>query len=119
MGFLYKRLGGGRETNVENIQRNLGYLLTAKRDSSAYFPDFGLSEPTHATLETALTQYTTELRQVIGRYEPRVRVQEIEDVYDDDGNVSLQLTLVARTGERLDLAIDPQARRIRWQDLTQ
>ncbi len=115
MGFLYRKFVGGCESELEDIQRNLGYILGAKRDGSAYFPDFGLSEPTHVTLEEALSQYACELRQTIGRYEPRVVVGEIDEVYSDDGRVSLQMGLtLRRTGERLDLAIEPKERQIRW-----
>ena len=115
MGFLYRKFVGGSETALEDIQRNLTYILTAKRGGSAFFPDFGLSEPTHATLETALARYNEELRQTIARYEPRVRVDEVDEVYAEDGKVSLQVTLtLPRSGERIELAVDPRARRLRW-----
>lgn len=115
MGFLFRKFQGGEETELEDIQRNLRHLLEAKRDGSAHFPDFGLSEPTHASVEQALLQYGTELRQTIGRYEPRVRVEELEEVYDDDGRASLALILsLRRTNERLSLVVDPRKRNLRW-----
>jgi len=116
MGFLYRKFVGGEESMQEDIKRNLGYIFSAKRDGSAYFPDFGLSEPTHATLEMALANYAKELRQTIGRYEPRVVVDEIDEIYADDGQVSLQVGLLLRqTGERFALNVEPRMKDVQWQ----
>lgn len=106
MGFLYRKFQGGEETEQEDILRNLGYVLAAKREDSSHFPDFGLGEPIHGSPEAAIEAFSAEIRASIARYEPRVRVVEIE-VLGDEGPPRLGVHLeLRRTGERLSLAVD-------------
>jgi predicted component of type VI protein secretion system len=112
MGLLYRKFLGGQETLQQEVQRNLGYLLRAKRGAASFLPDFGLSETGFRTPEEMLTGLTAELRETIGRYEPRVEVTEIEEVYDEqDGRPRLVVHCRLRaTREPLSVVFDPRRR---------
>lgn len=114
MGFLYREFQHGEETEEEDILRNLAYILESKEDSSAYFPDFGLGEPIHTSAEESMLRYAERIRAAIERYEPRVRVAEIEERHDGDRpGLDVQLELRS-SGSRLSLAVDPRSRSVRW-----
>lgn len=105
MGFLYRAFQGGEESLLEDIVRNLGYVLSAKRGASDYLPYFGLSEPIHGSPEAAVEAFSKEVRSTIQRYEPRVTVLEIETMSEGRPKLVVQLELKS-TGEAMTLAID-------------
>jgi predicted component of type VI protein secretion system len=103
-------------TELEDVVRNLGYVLGAKEGCGSFLRGFGLSETGYRTPEQMLVDLSKELRVAIGSYEPRVEIVEIEEVYGDDGRVSLAVHCRLRsTGERLGLAVDPASRAVEVQ----
>lgn len=114
MGFLHRKFEGGKESQLEDILRNLHYILHSKRDASPFLADFGLSEPVHSSAEEALLRFSEELSSSIARYEPRVEVVEVEEVHERDRPaLAVQLRL-RRTQELLALTVDPRGRTLRW-----
>jgi phage baseplate assembly protein W len=90
--FLAKHFLGVKPDETEDIQRNLGFVLSAKRGCGYFVPSFGLSEMTFRTPEEAVTKLTEEIKQNISLFEPRVELVKVDEVYDDDGQ---QVRLVA------------------------
>ena len=105
MGFLDRHfLGQTEESESDDIVRNLKYIFSAKRGASTYFPDFGLSEPHHRSIEEGIARFSEEIRSSVARYEPRVHIREIEEIYDDSGRIQLQLHLeIRKSHEKLSL----------------
>jgi predicted component of type VI protein secretion system len=112
MGFLYRKFLGGQETLMEDVQRNLSYLLRAKRGAASFLPDFGLSETGFRTTEEMLTRLSAEIRENLARYEPRVELLEIEEDYDtEDGHPRLVVHCrLKSTQEPLSLVLEPRQR---------
>ncbi|HEX2734294.1 MAG TPA: GPW/gp25 family protein [Polyangiaceae bacterium] len=106
--FLSKHFLGTAENEIEDIQRNLGFVLSTKRGCGYFLESFGLSEMTFRTPEEAVTQLTRELEENIRLFEPRVELTKIDEEYEDDGKrVRLVATLRQRgTREALRLVID-------------
>jgi predicted component of type VI protein secretion system len=111
MGFLHRKFLKGQETPLEDVLRNLGYLLRAKRGAASFLPGFGLTETGFRTAEEMLTQLSEEIRENIRLYEPRVEVTEIEEDYDDEGGHP-RLVVHCRlkgTQEPLSVVLDPRS----------
>jgi predicted component of type VI protein secretion system len=112
MGLLYRKFLRGQETLLQEVQRNLGYLLSAKRGAASFLPDFGLSETGFRTPEEMLLRLSEEIRENIRRYEPRVEVTEIEEDHGgEDGRPSLVVHCrLKATQESLSLVFHPHRR---------
>lgn len=107
--MLLSRLFLGVKPNEdEDIRRNLGYVLSAKRGCGYFIPEFGLSDVVFRTTEEAVTITVAELRENIRLFEPRVEVAKINEIYDDDGRcVRLEVLLRRRTAATvLRLVVD-------------
>lgn len=109
MGMLYRKFLGGEETLEQEVQRNLGYLLRAKRGAASFLPHFGLSETGFRTPEEMLTRLSEEIRENIRLYEPRVEVTEIEEDYEsEDGRPRLVVHCrLKATQQPLSLVFEP------------
>lgn len=101
VGFIRRVFLGQSESEVDDIIQNLRYIFSAKRGSSDYFPDFGLSEPYYRSTEEGIIQLSGEIRVLVARYEPRVYLKSITEDYDDEGRVQLRVALVLRSTEQL------------------
>jgi phage baseplate assembly protein W len=103
--FLSKHFLGAKVDELEDIQRNLGFVLSTKRGCGHFIDRFGLSEMTFRTPEEAITQLTAELEENIRRFEPRVTLVKVDEEYDDDGKrvrlVAILRRRDARDGMRL------------------
>ena len=113
MGFLYRKFLGIEETLTEDVMRNLGHLLRAKRGAASVLPSFGLTETGIRSAAEMLTQLTAEIRENIELYEPRIEISEIEE--DDEGGVNGRPCLVMHcrlraSREPLSVVIDPRSR---------
>jgi predicted component of type VI protein secretion system len=116
MGFIYRRLTGRTETELEDVIRNLRHVLGARRGAASILPDFGLSGLVPSTPEELYKWIDREVRQVILRYEPRVEIVEIEEDYDEDGRPRLRLHLRLRSSaEDLRLLLDPRRQELTGQ----
>jgi phage baseplate assembly protein W len=108
--FLHKHFVGGQEgvTELDDIVRNLGFVLKTKRGCGYFLENFGLSDVGYRTPEEMVKALTAELEENIRLYEPRVVVGEIEEEYDDAGQrTRLVVALKVRdAGERLAIVID-------------
>lgn len=112
MGMLFRKFLKGEETLQEDVQRNLGYLLRAKRGAASFHPQFGLSETGFRTAEEMLVRLGEEIRENIRLFEPRIELIDIEEDYDTaDGRARLVVNCRLKdTQEPLTLVFSPQGR---------
>lgn len=90
--FLYKHfLPKQAGSEMDDIVRNVGFILRSKDGCSSFLRGFGISETGQRTPEEMIVTLSREIRESLGMYEPRIEIVEIEEVYADDGRVSLQL----------------------------
>jgi predicted component of type VI protein secretion system len=110
--FLHRHfVRGDPGTELDDVVRNLGYVLGAKEGCGSFLRGFGLTETGYRTPAQMLVELAEELRGCITQYEPRVEIVEIEEVYSDDGKVSLAVHCRMRsTGAKVGLAVDPASR---------
>lgn len=71
------------------VMHNLDLLLATKRGIGHVLPDFGFSQSGHWSAEGLITHYSTELRENVARYEPRLRLLEMDGEINDDGKPEL------------------------------
>jgi phage baseplate assembly protein W len=111
--LLHRLFGKGDVgSELDDVIRNLGYVLKTKRGSGYFLPNFGLSDAGYRTPEEMVTSVSAELRETITVYEPRVEFLDVDESYDDDRSrptivVSLRLRA---TGTRLSLRFDMAAK---------
>lgn len=107
--FFSKHFLAAAVDELQDIERNLGFLLSSKRACGYFLENFGLGEMTFRTPEEAVVRLSAEIEENIRLYEPRVELIKIGEVYDDDGRVKLVVRLRVRTrDEALRLIIDPK-----------
>lgn len=68
-----------REDMVENVRR----LLQTKRGCGSFLRDYGLSDVSHLSGEEVAAVLPEEIKRLIEKYEPRLRVREVEEAYND------------------------------------
>ncbi|MDD9969221.1 MAG: GPW/gp25 family protein, partial [Myxococcales bacterium] len=107
--FLRRLLREDTGTELEDIIRNLNYILKTKRGVGSFLDSFGMSETGHRTAEEVITSVTSELRENISLYEPRVDIVDIDEDYDEATN-HVRLTVecrVKRADEIVVITLDP------------
>jgi predicted component of type VI protein secretion system len=114
MGFLHRKFLGVTETPREAVLRNLGHLLQAKRGAASLLPGFGLTETGFRSDAERVAGLSSEVRETLARYEPRVEVLEIEEAPAPEGGApGLLVSLVFRdTREAVDLLLEPGSGRL-------
>ena len=107
--FLYKHFIGGSETKeIDDIVRNLTFVLKTKRGCGYFIQTFGLSDVGYRTPAEMVTALSDELEENIRQFEPRVELAGIDEEHDDDGRrVRLVVSLRLRNAdEKLKLVLD-------------
>lgn len=107
--FLYKKFVGGSETSeLEDVMRNLTYVLKTKRGCGYFIESFGLSDVGYRTPAEMVTSLTAELEENIRLFEPRVELVDVDEEHDDSGHrVRLLVNLRMRgQSEKLQLVMD-------------
>ena len=114
--FLYKNFVDpeGAGTELDDIARNLGFVLRTKRGCGYFMRNFGLSDVGYRTPEEMVLGLTAEIEENLRLFEPRVALTGIDEEYDDDG---ARTTLVANlrlrdTKEKLAIIFDLQKNQI-------
>jgi predicted component of type VI protein secretion system len=112
--FLHRHfLSGDPGSELEDVRRNLRNVLSTKQGCGSFLEGFGLSETGYRTPEQMLVDLSKEIRDCITRYEPRVEIVEIEEIYGDTGRVSLAVHCrLKSTLAPLSLGIDPANREL-------
>jgi len=109
-----KFLGQASGGELEDIRENLEQLLSTKRGTGHFLPNFGITEAGYRTPAEMLEGLTREIRENIRLFEPRLTVVEIEDDYRDDGAVHLVVNCrVTETNERVSIVMGPHGRLLR------
>jgi phage baseplate assembly protein W len=111
--FLYKNFVGGAEASeVEDVIRNLRFVLGTKRGSGYFLKTFGLTDVGYRTQEEMVVALMAELEENIRLYEPRVELIEIDEEHDEEGGrARLEVSLRLRsTEEQVRLVVDPGTR---------
>lgn len=81
---------------IKAIKQHLEWMLNTRRGNSLSCPELGLGDINDATLKSAdlQQQICDDIRAVIGRYEPRVRVVDVEPLPDHgSGPASLKFRI--------------------------
>src|SRR4051812_45368420 len=106
--FLHKHfLPKSAGTELDDIVRNIGFLLRSKQGCGSFLQGFGISETGYRTPEEMITVLSREIRESLAQYEPRIEITEIEEVYGDDGRVSLKVHCRVRgTNQPFGIALD-------------
>ena len=110
--FLYKHfMGGHATTEVEDVIRNLNFVLRSRRGSGYFLQTFGLTETGHRTPEEMVTILSAEIEENIRLYEPRVELVDIDEEHDEARGVRLVVSLRMRDAdEKLRLVVDLDAK---------
>jgi phage baseplate assembly protein W len=74
---------------VIEVMHNVEVLLATKRGVGHVLPDFGFSQSGHWSAEGLITHTSAELRENVVRYEPRLRLLEVDGEINDDGKPEL------------------------------
>ena len=112
MGFLHRKFLNEPETPLDDILRNVSYLLRAKRGAGSFMTHFGLTETGFRTAEEMLNTLSEEIRENFEHHEPRLEITDIdEDYVDDDPRPRLVVHCrVKETQAKLSLVLDPKSR---------
>jgi phage baseplate assembly protein W len=112
--FLYKHfLPQHAGSELDDIIRNIGFLLRTKQGCGSFLRGFGISETGYRTPEEMITELSREIRESLGQYEPRVEITEIEEIYGDGGRVSLKVHCRVRsTNQPLGIALEQGRREV-------
>ncbi|MFT3765634.1 MAG: hypothetical protein QM820_08980 [Minicystis sp.] len=105
--FLYKHFVGGPDlSEMDDIIRNLGFVLSAKRGFGYFLQSFGLTETGFRTTEEMVTTMSREIEENIRLYEPRVELVDLDEEYVDE-RARLIVKLRVRDGrENLKLTVN-------------
>jgi phage baseplate assembly protein W len=113
VGFLERKFLGAREdTLLDEVLKNVGYLLRAKRGAAWFRPEFGITETGFRTGEEMLLVLEKEIRENLAAFEPRVEVLEVSEEYEEDSQrprLVVKCRLKGRD-ELLRLTLDPRTR---------
>lgn len=88
--FLHKHFiagqGDAEEGELEDIVRNLNFVLKTKRGTGYFLPTFGLSDVGFRTPGEMITILTQEITENVRLYEPRVELVDVDEEHDDEGH---------------------------------
>ncbi len=105
--FLYKHFVGGRDLHeIDDIVRNLGFILSTKRGYGYFLESFGLTDTGFRTTSEMVTTITKDIEENVRLYEQRVELINIDERYTN-GRARLIVNLRVREGrEKLMLTVD-------------
>jgi phage baseplate assembly protein W len=105
--FLYKHFGGGPHVSeMDDIIRNLGLILSAKRGCGYFLESFGLTDTGFRTTVEMVKTMTSEIEENVRLYEQRVELVDIAEKYTQ-GRASLIVNLRVRDKqEKLTLTVN-------------
>jgi phage baseplate assembly protein W len=106
--FMYKHFVRGHAlSEVDDVIRNLNYVLTTKRGYGYFLETFGLTDATFRTTEEMVIGLSAEISENIRLYETRVELVDIDEVYDDAKRPRLVVSLRLRDQkEKLKLVVN-------------
>jgi phage baseplate assembly protein W len=85
--FLYKNFLDGHETSeIDDVVRNVSYVLRAKRGTGYFLESFGTSDIGFRTPEEMVVAITAEIRENIRLWEPRVEIVDVDEDWDEAGH---------------------------------
>jgi hypothetical protein len=105
--FLTKHFSDEPEgSEIDDVIRNLGFVLSTKRGYGYFLESFGLTDTGFRTTEEMVLVMSREIAENIRLYEPRVALLDIDEVYDK-GRARLVVNLRMRDrDEKLKLVVD-------------
>jgi phage baseplate assembly protein W len=99
--FLYKNFLGGRETSeLADVLRNLSYVLGTKRGTGYFLENFGTSDIGFRTPEEMVVALTSEIRENVRLWEPRVEIIDIDEDWDDAGRRTVLVVRMRLRGSK-------------------
>ena len=105
--FLYKHFVGNREVSeMDDIVRNLGFVLSSKRGCGYFIESFGLTDTGFRTTAEMVMTMTRDIEENVRLYEQRVELIGIDEQYVD-GRARLVVNLRVRDRkEKLMLTVN-------------
>lgn len=107
MTDFLSRITGKEFTLRQSILNHIQLLLNVRQGSLMHMPDYGLPE---YHIDQGFSEnnksFASALKEVIERYEPRVRSLVVEEINRDQGDCVLQLTLKASLANVNDMRFD-------------
>lgn len=109
--FLYKHfVGGPNVSEMDDIIRNLGLVLSSKRGCGYFLESFGLTDTGFRTVAEMVTTMTREIEENVRLYEQRVELLDIDERYRN-GRARLVVKLRVRDRqEKLTLTVNLEDR---------
>ena len=108
--FLYKHFVSPEApgTELEDISRNLSFVLKTKRGAGYFLKNFGLTDVGYRTPEEMVVGITAEIEENIRLFEPRVVLAGVDEEYSDSGGrTKLVVNLRRRDAkERIAIVVD-------------
>lgn len=109
-----KFLGESRQDELRDIHDNLSQLLSTRRGTGYFLPQFGVTDTGYRTPAEMTERLGQEIRENLRLFEPRLCITEIDEEYRDDGSVRLQVSCqVVATEQRMQIIMDSQGRLLR------
>jgi type VI secretion system protein len=98
---------------VESVIRHLTRILNTRRGNVPIAEDYGVPDLTDflSLPSESANEIERSLRQVIQRYEPRLKVQQVSFVPSEEGDLSLRFEIVSR------LATSPKKGSVHFQTI--
>lgn len=108
--FLRRKfLGEAPVSESEAIEGDLVHLFATRRGTGCFLPNFGFTDTGYRTPTERVERLSAEIRENLRLFEPRLQVVEIDDRYQEDGNVQLHVHCrVLSTQDRVQLVVGPK-----------
>ena len=121
--FLYRNFisnDGAADDELTDILRNLQWILDTKRGSGYFIKEFGLTQGGFRTNAEIIQVYTTEIREIIELFEPRLTFIELGDDYDPEtGRIKLEIGCkLTESGQPVTMVLDPKTQKLKVQSIS-
>ena len=105
--FLQRHFLKVKTTELEDIERNLAFVLRSKRGASHDFNAMGLPDMHFRTADEAVNTLKIAVPELIERHESRLEVINVDDDFDDNGRPFVTVQCRQRsTGAPIDIVVD-------------
>ena len=105
--FLQRHFVNVKISELDDIERNLDFVLRSKRGASHDFNAMGLPDIHFRTSEEAVNTLKVAVPDLIARLETRLEVVKVDDDFDENGRPFVTVNCVQRsTGAPFDIVID-------------
>jgi type VI secretion system protein len=96
------------ELQARSVVDHLGYLFNTRRGSLPHLPEYGLPDvaEVYRDMPDSVEPLQNAIREVVERYEPRLRRVRVEPGRHDKDAMRLVFTVIAQTSDGEDLRLE-------------